>query len=121
MERVIFNPKILAGKAIIKGTRISVEFILELLASDMEINEIVNEYPQLTKEDILAAITYAANAVKKEEVILKGQKLPFEFTFSCINPKGYDHCGECNKCVERKKAFFAAGLFDKTKYKKAGI
>ena len=50
-----------------------------------------------------------------------GQRMPLEFTFSCLNPKGYDHCGECNKCVERKKAFFAAGVFDKTRYKKTGI
>lgn len=57
----------------------------------------------------------------KEDVILKGKGLQLEFTFSCINPKGYEHCGECNKCVERKKAFFSAGLTDKTKYKKAGI
>ncbi len=59
--------------------------------------------------------------LRKEEVILMGKKLPLEFTFSCINPKGYDHCGECNKCIERKKAFFAAGVFDKTNYKKKGI
>lgn len=59
--------------------------------------------------------------LKKEDVILLGRKLPLESTFSCINPKGYEHCGECNKCTERKKAFFAAGVFDKTKYKKAGI
>ena len=59
--------------------------------------------------------------MKKEDVIALGRKLPLEFTFSCLNPKGYEHCGECNKCVERKKAFFAAGVFDKTKYKKTGI
>ena len=59
--------------------------------------------------------------LKKEDVIEIGKKLPLEATFSCLNPKGYEHCGECNKCVERKKAFFAAGIFDKTKYKKSGI
>lgn len=58
---------------------------------------------------------------KKDDVIAMGRKLPLEFTFSCINPKGFEHCGECNKCMERKKAFFAAGIFDKTKYKKTGI
>lgn len=57
-ERIIFNTKILAGKPIIKGTRISVEYILELLASGMRV------------EDILAAISYAANALKHEEVML---------------------------------------------------
>ena len=59
--------------------------------------------------------------LKKEDVILKGKGLPLEFTFSCINPKGYEHCGDCNKCMERKKAFFAAGVLDRTEYKKVGI
>lgn len=59
--------------------------------------------------------------LKKDEVILMGKRLPLESTFSCINPKGYDHCGECNKCTERKKAFFAVGMVDKTKYKKTGM
>ena len=59
--------------------------------------------------------------MRKEEVILLGKNIPLELTFSCANPKGYDHCGECNKCMERKKAFFSAGVFDKTKYKKTGI
>ena len=59
--------------------------------------------------------------MRKEDVIALGRKLPLESTFSCLNPKGYEHCGECNKCIERKKAFFAAGVFDKTRYKKAGI
>jgi len=69
MKRITFNPKILGGKAIIKGTRISVEFILELLASGMDAEGIVKEYPQLKKEDVLVAIEYAADAVKKEEII----------------------------------------------------
>ncbi|MBI3251980.1 MAG: 7-cyano-7-deazaguanine synthase, partial [Candidatus Omnitrophica bacterium] len=48
--------------------------------------------------------------MEKEDVILKGKKLPLELTFSCLNPKGFVHCGECNKCAERKRAFFAAGV-----------
>ena len=59
--------------------------------------------------------------MRKEDVLVLGKKLPRELTFSCLNPKGYEHCGDCNKCTERKKAFFAAGIFDKTKYKKSGI
>ncbi len=57
-NRIVFNPKILAGKPIIniKGTRISVEFILELLSSGMSVQEIIKEYPHLRKEDILASI-----------------------------------------------------------------
>lgn len=69
LERIEINPKILAGKPIIKGTRISVEFILELLSSGMSSDDIVREYPHLSKEDVLAAINYAANVVKHEEII----------------------------------------------------
>ena len=69
LERIEINPKILTGKPIIKGTRISVEFILELLSSGMTSDDIVKEYPHLLKEDILAAINYAANVVKHEEII----------------------------------------------------
>lgn len=55
-ERIILDKEILNGKPIIKGTRISVEFILELLSSGMKIEDIVKEYPHLKKEDILAAM-----------------------------------------------------------------
>lgn len=68
-NRIVFNPKILAGKPIIKGTRISVEFILELLSSGMSDQEIIKEYPHLRKEDILASIKYAAKSIKQEDLI----------------------------------------------------
>lgn len=54
------NPEILGGKPIIAGTRMSVESVLELLASGMEIKEILKEYPFLKKPHILAAMEYAA-------------------------------------------------------------
>ena len=69
MERIVFNPKILNGKPIIRGTRISVEFILELLASGMTQDDIIKEYKHIKKEDVLAAIEFAAKSVKHEEVI----------------------------------------------------
>ncbi len=68
VNRIIVDQEILAGKPIIKGTRISVEFILELLSSGMTIEEIQKEYPHLTKEDILAALQYATSVLKHEEV-----------------------------------------------------
>lgn len=68
MARITMNPKILAGKPIIKGTRISVEFVLELLSSGMDINSILKEYPHLKKDDILAALEYATNSLRHEEV-----------------------------------------------------
>lgn len=64
MEKLITqNPKILNGKPIIAGTRISVKVILEFLAGGMEIKEILKEYPYLTKKQIQAAIQYAAGRV----------------------------------------------------------
>ncbi|OGZ35317.1 MAG: antitoxin [Candidatus Portnoybacteria bacterium RIFCSPLOWO2_01_FULL_43_11] len=69
MNRITYNKKIFGGKPIIKGTRISVEFILELLASGMTVEEIVEEYPRLKKADVLAAIDYAAKTVKREELV----------------------------------------------------
>ena len=72
-NRITFNPEILAGKPIIKGTRISVEFILELLSSGMSASEIIKEYPHLKREDILAAIDYAVKTIKHEELIIPAE------------------------------------------------
>ena len=69
MNRVTFNPKVLGGKPVIKGTRISVDFILELFASGMREEEILQEYPRLTRADIRAALEYAARSIKREELI----------------------------------------------------
>jgi len=67
-KRIEINPNILVGKPIIKGTRISVEFILELLASGWDTEQILKNYPQLTKEDILAAVEYSLEILKEEKV-----------------------------------------------------
>ena len=67
-DRIVFNPKILSGKAIIKGTRISVEFVLELLASNWTYEAILKNYPHLTMEDILACLSYAKEMIKEEKV-----------------------------------------------------
>ncbi|MBI5398361.1 DUF433 domain-containing protein [Candidatus Woesearchaeota archaeon] len=67
-ERIIIDPKILSGKPIINGTRISVEFVLELLASGMNIEDVLKEYPHLKKKDILAALKYATSVLRHEEV-----------------------------------------------------
>jgi uncharacterized protein (DUF433 family) len=67
-ERIIVDPKILVGKPVIKGTRISVEFILDLLASGWTIERILDDYPQLEREDIMAVLKYAAQRVKQGKV-----------------------------------------------------
>lgn len=53
---------------------------------------------------------------KKKNIIADNKNLPLHLTFSCINPKGKFHCGKCNKCAERKKAFKEASVADKTVY-----
>jgi uncharacterized protein (DUF433 family) len=66
IDRITADPKILGGKPIIKGTRLSVEFILELLASDMAEDEILADYPHIKKEDVHACLSYAARSCKNE-------------------------------------------------------
>ena len=67
-SRIAINPKVLAGKPVIKGTRISVEFILELLANGWTVEDILKNYPQLKREDVLAALKYATEILKEERV-----------------------------------------------------
>ncbi len=52
----------------------------------------------------------------KTQVIRRGRHLPLHLSFSCIAPKRGQHCGHCNKCAERQRAFRAARVVDKTKY-----
>ena len=69
LHRITVNAKVLGGKPIIKGTRIPVYLILELLASGMSGESIVKEYPELKHEDIKAALEYASRILRQEEVI----------------------------------------------------
>lgn len=82
MKRLIIqNPKILGGKPIIAGTRMSVEVILEFLAGGMEIKEMLKEYPFLTREQIQAAIQYAADKVSAKTTPKEGsQSIKFRAT-----------------------------------------
>jgi uncharacterized protein (DUF433 family) len=59
-EHIVVDPEILAGKPVIRGTRLAVEFILELLASGQSEDNILSNYPGLTREDILACLAYAS-------------------------------------------------------------
>ena len=56
-------------------------------------------------------------ALKKENIITRFVNLPLHLTFSCLKPSANRHCGKCNKCAERKKAFSKAGVPDGTLYK----
>lgn len=68
LERISINPQICGGKPCIKGTRIWVSLILDLLASGMSEAELLNEYPGLVHEDVLAAIAYGAEAARERVV-----------------------------------------------------
>jgi uncharacterized protein (DUF433 family) len=67
-ERIIVDPKVLVGKPLILGTRLSVEFVLDLLANDWTIEQVLSEYPQLEREDVMAVLKYAAEMAKEEKV-----------------------------------------------------
>lgn len=69
MGKIITNPKIMLGKPIVAGTRITVEQILKLLAQKLTIKEILEDFPQLKEADIKAAVEYA---------IIPGKDLEFE-------------------------------------------
>ena len=58
-ERIVLDPAVLAGKPVIRGTRLAVEFILELLAAGQSESELLTNYPGLTRDDILACLAYA--------------------------------------------------------------
>jgi len=68
-ERIVVDPRVLRGKAVIKGTRIPVYLILELLAAGMGVEDILKEYPELKEEDIRAALEYASKLLKNEVVL----------------------------------------------------
>lgn len=66
--KIVSNPKILGGKPVIAGTRISVELIMSFLAAGMSVTDILKEYTELKKNEILAAIDYAKKLVNKPQV-----------------------------------------------------
>ncbi|MCK4554273.1 DUF433 domain-containing protein [Candidatus Parcubacteria bacterium] len=68
-NRIIIDPEIMVGKPIIKGTRITVELILRLLAQGQGIDEILQAYPHLKREDIYAALKYAGEIIEEERVL----------------------------------------------------
>jgi uncharacterized protein (DUF433 family) len=67
-DRIVVDPRILVGKPVVKGTRLAVEFIIDLLAQGWTEAEIVRNYPGLTREDIQACLGYASAALKAEKV-----------------------------------------------------
>ncbi|MGC9334867.1 MAG: DUF433 domain-containing protein [Anaerolineae bacterium] len=67
-ERIVIDPDILVGKPAVKGTRLAVEFIIDLLAQGWTEGEILRNYPGLTHEDVQACLGYASATLQAEKV-----------------------------------------------------
>ncbi len=69
-ERISMDPKVLVGKPVVKGTRIAVEFVVDLLGRGWTYEQILGEYDHLTRDDIQACLAYASDVLKSEKVYL---------------------------------------------------
>ena len=67
-ERITVDPKVLVGKPVVRGTRLAVEFVVELLAEGWTEEQVLENYPGLTREDIRACLHYASDVLKSEHV-----------------------------------------------------
>lgn len=67
LDRIDVNPKVMSGKPVIRGTRIPVELLLRKLGEGASLEELLDAYPHLSREDIQAALIYAAQTVSHEE------------------------------------------------------
>jgi uncharacterized protein (DUF433 family) len=68
-DRITVDPKVLVGKPIIRGTRISVELLMERLADGWSVEQIIESYPRVTREDVLAAIAFVTEVFQEEDYI----------------------------------------------------
>jgi len=68
-DRISANPKVMLGKPVIKGTRITVELVLRKIAGGYSFDEIIEMYPHITKEDILASVSYAVSVIESEDTL----------------------------------------------------
>jgi len=69
-QRVVIDPKICHGKPCVRGTRIMLSNILSLLAGGYDVDRVLKNYPELTQDDVLAALEYAGEVVRDEEILL---------------------------------------------------
>jgi uncharacterized protein (DUF433 family) len=72
LSRIVVDPKVMAGKPVIKGTRIPLDAIIQRVAEGMSFDEVLEDYPNLEKEDIKAALNYSAALVRGEHVVALG-------------------------------------------------
>ena len=69
-EKIFISPDIMLGKPVIKGTRITVELIIKKLSEGMEINDIIHEFPQVTRDDVMACLAYSADVISRDEILV---------------------------------------------------
>jgi uncharacterized protein (DUF433 family) len=69
LERIVTNPKVAAGRPVIKGTRLTVEYILSLLAHGSSVDEILEEYEGLTREDVQACLLFATKSLEETQIL----------------------------------------------------
>lgn len=74
-DRIATNPQIMHGKPVIRGTRIPVYIVLNLLANGLNIDEVLDEYPDLTREDVLACLEYASLLAQEEVGVLEADEI----------------------------------------------
>jgi len=67
-SRIVLDPEILCGKPVVKGTRLAVEFIVDLLAQGWSEADILKSYPGVTRDDLLACLAYASAVLHAEKV-----------------------------------------------------
>lgn len=67
-DRIAVDPKVLVGKPVVRGTRIAVEFVIDLLAAGWAQEQILDSYPNLTAEDVRACLAYAGELLHSEKV-----------------------------------------------------
>ena len=69
LRRIAIDPRVMLGKPVVRGTRITVEILLEKIAAGHTVDEVLGDYPTLSREDVLAAVAYAREAVGTDEII----------------------------------------------------
>lgn len=72
-DRIVSDPEVLLGKPVVKGTRLSVELILGWLAQGWTPEMLIDAYPQLSRDDILAALAFAADVMREESYLTLDQ------------------------------------------------
>ena len=71
-ERIVADPQVMLGKPVVRGTRITGELILEKLAAGESVDDLLVAYPRLARDDVQAALAYAAETLRSETIVGNG-------------------------------------------------